>query len=85
MSQSAMNLTCRIDTIQMGQSNVHDNDVWLQGYGLGDRLDATGRLAYDLELGTFAEEFAQTGPCYSVIIGDQNTKRLRCATGRVMA
>src|SRR5262245_17052830 len=78
-----MNLACRVDTVHLRQRNVNDNDVWLPGQGLRDRLDAIGRLAHDLELRMFAEQFAQPGACYSVIVSDKNTQ-LRCATRGVI-
>src|SRR5215831_17516260 len=79
-----MNLTCRIDAIHLRHGNVHENDVWLQGHGLGDRLDATGHLTHDLESRASSEKLAQTDACYSVIIGDQNTQRLRRPTRGVI-
>src|SRR6516162_4598377 len=74
-----MNLTCRVDAIHLRHRDVHDNDVWLQDGGLSDRFDATYGFAHDLEFRTFAEQFAQTGACYMVVIGDKNPQRLRRA------
>ena len=76
-----MNLVRRVDAVQSRHGNIHDNDVWLQGHGLGDCLNPVSRLAHKTKAWGFAKQFTQTGEGYSVVIRDQNTQSRR-DTGR---
>src|ERR1051326_5196900 len=74
-----MNLTCRVDAIGLRQRNVHDNDVRLQGRGLGDRLGAVGRLTHNLKrLST--EQFPQASARHRMVINDQDPQNFQHPT-----
>src|SRR5215831_12278931 len=55
--QRLVNLLRRLDAVFLRHRNVHKNDVWLQGLGVSDCLDAVGRLTHNPKLGPFAEQF----------------------------
>src|SRR5262245_55559429 len=68
----------RRHTIQLGQLQVEQDDIWTQRRGPFDRLRTAGRLADDLEVGLSLQHRAQALADDRVVVGYQNANRHDC-------
>ncbi len=78
----------RLDPVELGHADVHQDDVGLQPLGLLDRVEAVGGLADDLEVILGVEDHAEPGADERLVVSDQQAHaqtRLnsRTSVGRV--
>ena len=78
----AHDLARRLDAVQLGHLQVHDDDVRLQLLGGRDRLGARRRLAHDLGLAERREQRAQPAAEDGMVVGDEDADRLHGLTPR---
>jgi hypothetical protein len=61
----------RVDAIELGHSNVHDDHVGRELFGEADGFAAIGGFADDIDSGVGLEQEPKTFANYSVIIGNE--------------
>ena len=71
----------RLDAVELGHADVHQDDVRLEPPGLGDRLDAVRRLADDLDVLLRLEDHAEARPDERLVVDDQDAEAHSGATG----
>jgi hypothetical protein len=62
----------RLDPVQAGHAQVHEDDVGRQLHGEGRRLVAVGGGADDLHPGQQAEQHHQAFAHHPLVVGDQD-------------
>ena len=65
-------LARRLDAVELGHVQIHDDDVGLQRLGGGDRLGAGRRLAHDLRLAERREQRAEPSAEDRMVVGDED-------------
>ena len=66
----------RVDSSQLGELQVHEGDVGLEGAVQVDRLEPVAGFAYHLDSGHDAQERDQTLPDDVVIVDDEEADGL---------
>ena len=65
-------LTGRLDAVEGGHADVHDDDVRAAPAGLGDALATVGRLADDLDVILAVEDHPEAGPDELLVVHEQD-------------
>ena len=74
-------LTRRLDPVDLGHADVHEDDVRLQAQRLGDRLDAVRGLADDLDVLLGLEDHAKAGAHERLVVDDEDAEGHACSPG----
>src|SRR5438067_5776977 len=71
--------TRRVNTVRFGHAHIHDDDVWLRGFCLGDGLLARRGFADHLDIWRSVEDESNAIAKESMIVSEYNANRSRHA------
>ena len=62
----------RLEPVELGHADVHQNDGWSKAGGLVDRLEACTRLRHDFDVLLAREQHSKAGADHRLVIGDEH-------------
>jgi len=74
-------LASRLDSVHHRHADVHQDDVWFQASGVGDRHGTVGGIAYHLDLGAGVEKGGEPFSDHRLIVYDEHPDH--CSVGRL--
>ena len=72
---------CRLETVELGHADVHQDDGGMKTGGLVDGLEPVARLGDDLDVLLAGEQHAKAGAHHRLVVGheDADAHRLEAA------
>ena len=65
----------RLEPVELGHADVHQDDGRLEAGGLLDRLEAVARLGDDLDVLLAGEQHPKSGAHHRLVVGDEHANR----------
>ena len=65
----------RLEPVQLGHPDVHQDDVGADASGLGDGLETVAGLGHDLDVGLVGEQQAEARPHHRLVVHHQDPDR----------
>ena len=65
----------RLDAVELGHADVHQDDGRLEARRLVDRLEPVARLGHDLDVVLAGEQHAEAGAHHRLVVGDEDADR----------